>query len=33
MPVSIVQGNTARAREPVRAVMSWLAQVIAPELE
>lgn len=32
MPVSIVQGHTARARAPVRAVMTWLSQVITPAL-
>jgi DNA-binding transcriptional LysR family regulator len=33
MPVSLVQGQAARAREPVRAVMSWLAALVTPQLE
>lgn len=32
MPVSLVRGHASRAREPLRAVMAWLAQVIAPQL-
>ena len=32
MPISLVQGHTSRAREPVRAVMAWLAQVVAPHV-
>ncbi|MCB9653082.1 MAG: LysR family transcriptional regulator [Deltaproteobacteria bacterium] len=32
MPVSLVQGHAARARKPVRAFMTWLAQVLAPHL-
>ena len=32
MPVSLVQGHAARVREPVRALMAWLAQVLAPHL-
>jgi DNA-binding transcriptional LysR family regulator len=31
MPVSLVQGSQ-RAREPVRALMTWLAQLLAPHL-
>jgi DNA-binding transcriptional LysR family regulator len=33
MPVSLVQGQAARVREPVRALMGWLAQVLAPHLK
>ncbi len=33
MPVSLVQGHASRAREPVRAVMTWLAQIVAPHLK
>jgi DNA-binding transcriptional LysR family regulator len=33
MPVSLVQGNPAKVRKPVRAVMSWLAQVVTPLLD
>ena len=32
MPVSLVQGQAARARAPVRAVMAWLAQMITPHV-
>jgi DNA-binding transcriptional LysR family regulator len=32
MPVSLVQGHATRPRAPVRAVMTWLAQVVAPHL-
>jgi len=32
MPVSLVQDDVSRARKPVRAVVAWLAQVVAPEL-
>jgi DNA-binding transcriptional LysR family regulator len=32
MPVSLVQGHATRARAPVRAVMSWLSQVVAPHV-
>jgi DNA-binding transcriptional LysR family regulator len=32
MPVSLVQGSASRARAPVRAVLSWLAQVVAPHV-
>jgi DNA-binding transcriptional LysR family regulator len=32
MPVSLVQVHASRAREPVRAVMNWLARVVAPHL-
>lgn len=32
MPVSIVQGSAAKASAPVRAVINWLAQVVAPHV-
>jgi DNA-binding transcriptional LysR family regulator len=32
MPVSLVQSDTTRARKPVRAVVTWLAQVVTPLL-
>jgi DNA-binding transcriptional LysR family regulator len=32
MPVSLVQSDAARARKPVRAVVTWLAQVVTPLL-
>lgn len=32
LPVSLVQAQSARVREPVRALMAWLAQVLAPHL-
>jgi len=32
MPVSLVQSNAARARRPVRAVVTWLAHVVTPLL-
>lgn len=31
--VSLVQGHSRQARAPVRAVMSWLAQVLTPHLQ
>ena len=33
MPVSLVQGNARQARGPVRAVMTWLTQIMAPHLQ
>jgi len=33
MPVSLVQGHSRQARAPVRAVMSWLTQVMEPHLQ
>lgn len=32
MPVSLLQVHASRAREPVRAVMTWLARIVAPHL-
>jgi DNA-binding transcriptional LysR family regulator len=32
LPVSLVQGHSQRARAPVRAVMAWLTQIMAPHL-
>jgi DNA-binding transcriptional LysR family regulator len=32
MPVSLVQGHPPRVREPVRALMTWLARLIAPHV-
>jgi len=32
MPVSLVQGHSRQARPPVRAVMAWLTEIMAPHL-
>ncbi len=32
LPVSLVQGHSRQARAPVRAVMAWLTQIMAPHL-
>jgi DNA-binding transcriptional LysR family regulator len=32
MPVSLVQGHPAKAREPVRALMNWLARLLVPHV-
>lgn len=33
LPVSIVQGHARQTRAPVRAVMDWIAQIMAPHLQ
>jgi DNA-binding transcriptional LysR family regulator len=32
LPVSLVQGHSQKARAPVRAVMTWLTQIMTPHL-
>jgi DNA-binding transcriptional LysR family regulator len=32
MPVSLVQGHAQRAREPLRALMTWLGRLLAPHV-
>ncbi|HEY0463996.1 MAG TPA: LysR family transcriptional regulator [Polyangiaceae bacterium] len=32
LPVSLVQGHSQKARAPVRAVMAWMTQIMAPHL-
>lgn len=32
MPVSLVQGHPAKARQPVRALMTWLARLLVPHV-
>ena len=33
LPVSLVQGHSRQARGPVRAVMAWLSQIMAPHVQ